>query len=266
MNEENELKKDNEQLPAENGSGSLPDESKEVKTPSTPKRDAFFAYAKEYMGDDYEDGDEEGNYERLVERMKRSHSNATALAEMLSEDPRLAQAMSDIYQKKRGSAAAFVRYFGKDMLSAEEGSEEYAAIEAAEAERLAEANEMTERAKEYEKNIQETMSEVSAYCEEHGKDEEEFLKLFWEKVIFPILNGRYSKELCAMIDKALSYDQDVKDAERAGEVKGRNMKIDRMRSEKGDGLPKGLSSQGDGDYEPKPGGKGNRLIDMALQA
>ena len=75
--------------------------------------------------------------------------------------------------------------------------------------------------------------------------------------------GRYTLDVCTALDHALTYDRDIEDAFAAGDVKGRNTNIMRMKQDFGDGLPKGMSSVAPV-TEPKR--RGNSLIEKALNA
>lgn len=234
--------------------------------PATPKRDAFMALMKARLGDDYSDDDEEGNYDRFTGMLNKDMEDSKELASMIAKEPKFAQVLSDVKTGKRGAGAAMARYFGKDLLSVEEGTPEYEEIMKAEEERLQEASEMAEREAKYKENLEKTLPNLEEYCTEKGIDPAEFKNNIWEKFIYPVLNGEYSKELCAMFDKGMSYDKDIEDATYAGEVKGRNMKIEKMRGDKGDGMPKGISSSGEVPMEEKKKGGGSNLIAAALQA
>ncbi|MBR5812985.1 MAG: hypothetical protein IKY37_00885, partial [Bacteroidaceae bacterium] len=85
----------------------------------------------------------------------------------------------------------------------------------------------------------------------------------WDRVVFPIMAGKYTKDVCTALDHALTYEKDIEDAFAAGDIKGRNTNIMRMKEELGDGLPKGMASVAPV-TEPKR--KRNSLIDKALNA
>ena len=85
----------------------------------------------------------------------------------------------------------------------------------------------------------------------------------WDKVVFPILAGKYTVDVCTALDHALSYEKDVEDAFAAGNIKGRNTNIMRMKEEFGDGLPKGMTSVAPAIEQRR---KRNSLIDKALNA
>jgi hypothetical protein len=85
----------------------------------------------------------------------------------------------------------------------------------------------------------------------------------WESIVFPILAGKYTYDVCTALDHALSYEKDVEDAFAAGNVKGRNTNIMRMKEEFGDGLPKGMASVAPATEQKR---RRNSLIDKAMNA
>ena len=76
------------------------------------------------------------------------------------------------------------------------------------------------------------------------------------------MSGSYSREICDFLDKGLNYDKDTQDAMAAGVVQGRNENINKLKEERGDGLPKGITSV--------PGNpnkrKRNSIVETALNA
>lgn len=215
------------------------------------------------MIEGYDPEDEESSSEMLMKYLSEGNEQKAKIAEALKRDPRIAQMLSDIVSGKRGAAGSLVRYFGKDFLSAEEGSEEYEEILKAEEERKAEQEASEASRKEYQDNLEKSMPEVEAYCKEKGYEVDDFLDGAWTKMVQPILSGLYSKEVCEFIDKGMSYDKDVADATEAGYVKGRNENIHKMKEERGDGMPKISGSE---TVKEKPKKKGNSFLDMALKA
>ena len=186
------------------------------------------------------------------------------IAEAIAEDPRTAQMFADIASGKRGAGPAIARYFGKNLMTAEEGTPEYDEIVAADEEYWNE-RETSKRAKE-ENDLK--MAEFFDWLEEELKDETgkegEMLRRVYEEILIPLTDGVKDKELTGKLKKALSYDKDVEDAFAAGQVKGRNMNINEMKGKIGDGLPKGLNSQAAPVEQPKR--KVNSLIAKALNA
>ena len=211
----------------------------------------------------YNPDDEESAYGLLMDAYNSNEEQKNRLAEALQEDPRLASLLADIVSKKRTAPGALARYFGKDFLSAEEGSPEYEEIMQAEEERKKETEIASKNAKEYQDNLQKSIPVIEEFCKGKGYPVEDFMDKIWELVISPIQHGIYTRELCEMLDKGFNYDSDVQDAMAAGEVKGRNTNINKMRNEEGDGMPKGIS---DNNFQNSGKRKGKSIIDYAREA
>lgn len=214
--------------------------------------------------DGYDPEDEEGSSEKLMGYIGKNNEQAKKLADALSKDPKLAQMLSDIVNGKHNAPGALARYFGKDFLSAEEGTPEYEELAKAEEERKKEVEATEVSKKEYDDNIEKSMPEVEAFCKEKGYSVDEFLGKVWDRLVGPIFSGIYSREICEFIDRAFNYDKDIKDAMEAGEVKGRNSNIQKIKEERGDGLPKGIQDQSIS--KPPKKKAGNSMIDLARMA
>lgn len=123
---------------------------------------------------------------------------------------------------------------------------------------------MAARENEYKKNIDESTPIIEQFCNEKGYNPDDFLNDIWDKIASPILSGRYTTELLAMIDKAFNYDTDVSDAMKAGEVKGRNENVHKMRKDQiGDGMPTGLGAV---TQETKKKSKPKSFLQLASEA
>lgn len=206
-----------------------------------------------------------GDVEQMALDYIRENIDANnRIAEAIADDPRAAQMFADIASGTRKAGPAIARYFGKNLLTAEEGSPEFDEIVAADEEYWNE-RETSKKAKE-ENDLK--MAEFFDWLEEELKDETgeegEMLRRVYEEILIPLTDGVKDKELTGKLKKALSYDKDVEDAFKAGEVKGRNINIHEMKGKLGDGLPKALGSQGAPVEQPKR--KVNSLIAKALLA
>ena len=214
----------------------------------------------------YDPEDEEGSSEMLMGYINRGKDSRKHMMDALNSDHRLAQVLADVAGKKRGAAAAFARYFGRDFLNAEEGTSEYDEIVKAEEERKKEMESMSASAKEYKSNIEASVPVIEEWAKGKGIDKDEFLDKVWERIVAPITNGTYSNELLDLLDKAISYDKDTKDAMDAGRVAGRNENIRSLRNEQlGDGMPSGITSQGPTNSNNKKK-RGNSFLDLASRA
>lgn len=213
--------------------------------------------------DGYNPDDEEGSAGMLSEYVQRNIDDKKRFSEAIQKDPRLAQVFSDVVSGKRSSGAALARYFGKDLLNAKEGTAEYDEIIAAEKERLDELEASLEHERKFKENVSKSMPLLKAKCEAAGVDCDEFCKRVWDEVIFPITEGHYDV-IFDVMQRGFNYEKDVNDAMAAGETKGRNTRINQMRDNRGDGMPKNMSSA---TMEPeRKKAKRNPFIEAALNA
>lgn len=217
---------------------------------------------KNFFGEDFDISDK-FSQDLLLQHLKVNKEQNDKLAEMLERDPRLAQLLMDVIGGKRNAHSAMARYFGNSFMTFDEDSPEFEEIMMADEERKEEMIRLANDRHEYEKNIAESIPVIEGFCKEKGYDASDFMDKVWDTLVFPILAGKYSNDVCIALDHAMTYDKDVEDAFVAGDIKGRNTNIQRMKEDFGDGLPKGVNSVAP-DTEVKR--KRNSLIDKALNA
>jgi hypothetical protein len=220
-------------------------------------------WLQEFFGEEFRLDDVESQ-DALKEYLRRNIEQNKQLAAVLEQDPRLGQLLADIVYGKRSAHAAMARYYGKSFLDFEEGSPEYEEMLQLDEERRREAYEIANNRRAYEENLEKSRPVIEGFCRERGYDPSEFLDNVWEQLVFPILSGAYSAEVCQALDHAVTYEKDVEDAFAAGNVKGRNTNIRRMQETFGDGMPKGINSVAPVQQE-RPDST-NSLIDSALKA
>lgn len=217
---------------------------------------------KKIFGDDFSI-DDRMSQDMLLHHLFQTRRQNERLAEVLESDPRLAQMLLDMINGKRNAASAVARYFGRSFVELDENSPEYQDMLRADEERQLEAARISNDREEYEANLRESQPVIEAFCQERGYDPSDFMDNVWERIIFPIMAGKYTADVCTALDHALTYDKDVEDAFAAGDIKGRNTNIMRMREEFGDGLPKGMSSVAPAARQRR---RRNSLLDKALDA
>lgn len=215
------------------------------------------------FGANFDIGDEKTQM-LLLEYMRENQEQNEKLAIALERDPRLSQMLADMVDGKRNAHSAMARYFGRRFMDFQEGTPEYEEMLLADEERRNEMMQAANDRREYEENLQQSRPVIEGYCKEQGYDPTEFLELAWERLVLPILSGKYTAEVCRALDYALRYEQDVEDAFAAGDIKGRNTNIQRMRQDFGDGMPKGIASVAPDVAPPKQ--RRNTLIEAALEA
>ena len=210
---------------------------------------------------DFNGADEEAIYEDMLSYRKNNDESRKRISDMLSENPQLAQVLSDIANKKRGAGAAFARYFGKDLLNAEEGSPEWDEIQQAEKDRNEELMALRKRGEDYDANIEASMAVLDEFGRENNVNIDDFLDEAYGKIIEPIFLGKYDKELLRRLKNALDYDSDVETSFNAGKAAGRNERIEDMRKANvGDGLPRMGSAAGMRQGPKKPESRMGRRV------
>lgn len=217
---------------------------------------------KSFFGDDFDIGDDVSQ-EALLEHLFVNREQNERLADALGRDPRLAQMLADMVEGKRNAHSAMARYFGRSMMNLDEGSPEYEEMMQADEERREEVLRIANDRREYERNLEESRGVIENFCRERGYEPAEFMNSVWEKLAMPILSGNYSQEVCVALEHALNYEKDVEDAFAAGDIKGRNTNIQRLKEDFGDGMPKGLSSAAPDASRKR---RRNSLIEDALNA
>lgn len=203
-----------------------------------------------------------GDVEQMaLDYIKELRSSNDRIIEAISDDPRAAQMFADIVNGTRKPGAAIARYFGKGFM-ADEGTPEYDEMMAADEEFINERESAKRTAEEHNAKMLDFLDWLEG---ELGEDAEgERMRRVYNEILIPLLDGVKDETLPGKLKKSLDYDKDVEDAFVAGEVKGRNMNINEMRSKVGDGMPKGLTSQAVPVVEkPK---KRNRMLESALGA
>jgi hypothetical protein len=156
--------------------------------------------------DRYSAEDEEANFDLLADTVDADWGAQDRLAEALNRDPRLGQALTDMMNGKRGAAAALARYFGKDALTAEEGSEEFVAIQAAEEERLAELEATKASRAEHERNFAASQAAMEAFAAKKGIELSEFLPRVVSELLEPIFSGQYDEALLEKLWRGCNFN------------------------------------------------------------
>ncbi|MDR1153535.1 MAG: hypothetical protein LBL04_02395 [Bacteroidales bacterium] len=211
---------------------------------------------KQYADDSEEDMDDFlAQYDELSGKHGKLKESSERIAEAIRSNPKVAMMFQDIIEK-RNPLKSIVGTYGKSVLEMDPESEEFGEIVAAEDEharmQAEEAERSAQKDAEFQQNLADSEAAFQAFAQEKGMDEKgfgDFFNAFYGMFAAPVFEGVYTKDLLDAAYRALNYDQDVQDAEKAGEVKAKNAKIVAMKKEQvGDGLP-GL--QGSSDLKEK---------------
>lgn len=190
--------------------------------------------------------------EKYEESTKSLHSK---LDMVLSSEPVIGALIRDV-SKGATFMEALSRNVDLDELKPVEGDPDYEAWSKNLETRKQSMAEREAKAKEMQENLNMSLNEIKAFAEENGMaeaDAQKFLSSV-DELVGEVVAGKLTKSTLSRLKKALDYDIDVPTAMQAGEVKGRNQKIEAMRAseqERGDGLPS-ITSSGTPEDKPKP--------------
>ena len=226
-----------------------------AKYPDTDFADEAILYGK--IGEDYDSYDSElGEYKKHEDE----------LANMFSADPRSAHFLSN-WRRGEDPAIQLVRMFGTEIKDAIDDPERLEAIAEANkeyVERVAESKKLDE---EYQANLANSLSRLDDIQSRNGLSDDDIDKAmeYLVKIVSDGLMGIFTEESIKLALNALNYDTDVAEAERVGEVRGRNTKIEeKLRSRtKGDGM---ANLGGKNGVAPEQRNRAKSVFDWANEA
>ena len=157
--------------------------------------------------------------------------------------------------------------FGTEIKDAIDDPERLEAIAEANkeyVERVAESKKLDE---EYQANLADSLSKLDDIQSRNGLSDEDIDKAmeYLVKIVSDGLMGIFTEESITMALNAINHDADVAEAERTGEVRGRNTKIEeKLRSRiKGDGM---ANLNGKNGVAPEQRNRAKSVFDWANEA
>lgn len=189
---------------------------------------------REYADDEALFGQINDDYDYYDEELETSRKNDKALSDFMASNPRSAAFLTD-WRNGEDPIVSLIRKFGDDFKAALEDPDKQEALAAANkeyAERIAKEKEYEEQ---YQKNISETYATITRVQQEKGFTDDDIdnsMELLIGIMKDGIL-GKFTAESIEMAVKALRHDSDVEQADREGEVRGRNAKIEEKLRKRG---------------------------------
>ena len=243
-------------------------EQKQVKSKRDLLRERLHSKypEKEFSDDDEFYGQISDDFDDSDKKLNEYKEREKAFSDMFTADPRSASFITD-WRKGEDPVIGLIRRFGpeiKDAIDDKDLQEQIAAANKEYIEHLEQSKKLDE---EYKKNIAETLSYLDKLSETGELDDDKIddamgllLKIVHDGVL-----GIFSPETIHMAVKAINHDVDVEDADRAGEVRGRNAKIDEKlkKASKGDNLPVLDGANGN---EPKAPNMRRNIFQIAKMA
>lgn len=239
----------------------------EEETPKKSNRELFMERHHQDFPDD-DPNDEEALYGRLNQRnadYDRLRTNDENFRKLVNEHSDYAGMINDMMEGRSFIESFLARFSDEDITAARNDPEMAKKLADAQADYLKGLEDSKKLREEGDANIQVSLQELSAYCNENGIDEEGAIELWGKCLDFAgnVLKGIFNKELFDLVNKGMNHDADVAAAHEEGELKGHNSKVQTQLA-KGQG-PEGIPPTFDGGQggvaaEPKPKRKGRLPI------
>lgn len=235
--------------------------AEEKKTQSNRDRYAERAKSrhpdKEWADDEALWGQVNDDFDEYEGELSRYREDEKMLSDMMAKDPRSGSFLSN-WRKGGDPVVELVRMFGDDFVEQLQDPEKQEALAQASKEFADRVTKEQEYEKEYQENIQNTLSTLESLQTERGLSDEEIDEAmgFLIGIVRDGILGKFSPETIDMAFRALHHDSDVATAAREGEVKGRNTRIEERLRRRGRG-------DGTASLDGARGGTGGRdLPDM----
>lgn len=235
----------------------------EEETPKKSNRDTFMErYKADFPDDNYED--EEAMFGRMNERnadYDRLRQNDDNFRKLVNEHPEYGGMVADMMEGRNFIESFLGRHSLEDIEAAYNDPEMAKKLSDEYTDWMQKKVENEKFDKEREANVQNSIRELSAYCEENGIDEAGATEL-WGKALDFANNSvmlLFDKNFYDFLNKGMNHDSDVAAAREEGEIAGHNAKVQTQLA-KGQG-PEGIPPTFDGGQggvaaEPKPKRKG----------
>jgi hypothetical protein len=271
---EGEKAKKKKQTPKEGDEPAEEGEKKEEKPPHKyhERLTKAFPDRKFEKDEDYDSAMDEHltSLEDYREKGKKANQKLLALFE---SEPSVGEMVRDM-MSGASFREAVARHFSAEDFTPIEGDPDYEGWTKNKTEREEKMNKRREFEKNYAANLETAGKELEAFAKEHNLDEkatDEFLESM-EKMLENFNNGKITKDTLTLMRRAMTYDQDIKDALEQGRVAGRNEKIVAQREgetgQTGDGIPKlGKSAESPDEGDHKGGyfeGLRDRMKDRGI--
>lgn len=193
---------------------------------------------REFADDEAIFGQANDDYDNYDKELSEYQERESSLSNLFTSNPRSAAFLMD-WRNGEDPMIAMIRKFGDEFKEALEDPEKQEALAAANkeyTERIAKEKDFEEQ---YQKNLTETLAIIDILKEEEGLSDDEIddIMEFLTGIMKDGILGKFSKESIIMARNAINHDADVELADREGEVRGRNAKIEEKlrRKRKSDG-------------------------------
>lgn len=189
---------------------------------------------REFADDEAIFGQANDDYDNYDRELSEYQERESSLSNLFTSDPRSAAFLMD-WRNGEDPVVGMIRKFGDDFKAALEDPEKQEALAAASKEYAERVSKEKDFEMQYQKNIKETLASIEELQQEEGISDDEIddIMEFLTGIMKDGILGKYSKESIMMARNAINHDTDVELADREGEVRGRNAKIEEKLRRKG---------------------------------
>lgn len=205
------------------------------------------------------------DYDQYDQDLNRYKEREDQLSDMFTSDPRSAAFLMS-WRDGGDPAIELVRMFGTEIKEAIDDPDRQEEIAKANKEFVEKVAKEKELEGQYQQNLNASLQAVEQYQQAHGlTDDQVDQAMTWlVGIVSDGVMGKFSEEAIDLAMKGISHDSDVAVANREGEVRGRNSKIEERlrRGSAGDGTPSLAGRNGEA------GGRQatNNIFDLAQEA
>lgn len=231
-------------------------------TPSQSKRDAFKKRLSAKYPDKNFDDDEamfgqiSDDYDSTESELNRYREDERKLTDMFNADERNGALFAD-FANGGDPRLTLIRLYGQDvvdMINDPEKQDEVAEANKAYVERVAKEKALEE---EYKKNLENSLQVADDWQKKNNLSDEQVDEAFQfiVQIASDAIVGKFTEDSLNLARKAITHDVDVTEAGNAGEIRGRNAKIDmKLKKRKNsDGVPSlGGKSRGASNGQSSP--------------
>lgn len=230
--------------------------------PAPSKRDALKKrLSAKYPDKNFDDeeamfGQISDDYDNSEKELNRYRDDEKKLTDMFNADERNGALFAD-FANGGDPRLTLIKLYGEDvvdMINDPEKQEEVAAANKEYVDRVAKEKSLEE---EYKKNLDDSLQAADAWQQKNNLTDEQVDEAFQfiVQIASDAIVGKFTEESLDLARKSITHDSDVEEAGNAGEIRGRNAKIDMKLKKRNnsDGVPSlGGKSRGASKGESSP--------------